>query len=98
MNVLKDGAASIYGARAANGVIIVTTKSGSYAQQKATLSLDVYSGFSTPTNLPDLMNAQQHRDMTLQSFIMSGTRFSNPVMWTKDQMIMYTAGQLEIVG
>ncbi|MFD1315693.1 SusC/RagA family TonB-linked outer membrane protein [Namhaeicola litoreus] len=78
MNVLKDGAASIYGARAANGVIIVTTKSGSYAQQKATLSLDVYSGFSTPTNLPDLMNHEQHKDMLLQTLINDGTRLYHP--------------------
>ncbi|WP_437372026.1 carboxypeptidase-like regulatory domain-containing protein [Maribacter litoralis] len=30
MNVLKDGAAAIYGARASNGVVIITTKSGGY--------------------------------------------------------------------
>ena len=78
MNVLKDGAASIYGARAANGVIIVTTKSGSYAQQKASISLDVYSGFSTPTNLPDLMNHEQHKDMLLQTLINDGTRLYHP--------------------
>ena len=30
MNVLKDGAAAIYGARASNGVVIITTKNGSY--------------------------------------------------------------------
>ena len=46
MNVLKDGAAAIYGSRASNGVIIVTTKSGGYNQQKATFSLDMYSGAS----------------------------------------------------
>jgi len=44
MNVLKDGAAAIYGSRASNGVIIVPTKSGGYNQEKATFSLDMYSG------------------------------------------------------
>ena len=60
-NVLKDGTASIYGARASNGVIIITTKSGSYNQNKASLSVNSYTGFSQVDNsaLPDLLNAQQ---------------------------------------
>ncbi|MDZ7613714.1 MAG: TonB-dependent receptor plug domain-containing protein [Flavobacteriaceae bacterium] len=44
MNVLKDGAAAIYGSRAANGVIIVTTKSGGYNMDRAIMNVDVYSG------------------------------------------------------
>ena len=58
-NVLKDGAASIYGARAANGVVIITTKSGSYNQNKLNVSVDVSTGFSRATRLPDQLNAQQ---------------------------------------
>ncbi len=67
MNVLKDGAAAIYGARAANGVIIITTKGGGYNMDKAQVSVDVYSGFAQAGNVPELLNAQQHGDMLFQS-------------------------------
>ena len=68
VNVLKDGAASIYGARASNGVIIITTKSGSYNIAKATLNVDIYTGFSQISNVPSVLNIQQHADVLWQSF------------------------------
>ena len=78
MNVLKDAAASIYGARASNGVIIVTTKSGGYHMDKSTLSLDIYSGFSKVSNLPDLLSTQQHGDMIWESLANDGAVLSHP--------------------
>ena len=78
MNVLKDAAASIYGARASNGVIIVTTKDGGYNMDRATLSLDIYSGFSKATNLPDLLNAQQHGEMIFESLRNDGATVTHP--------------------
>ncbi len=78
MNVLKDAAASIYGARASNGVIIVTTKSGGYNIGKSTLTLDVYSGFSKASNLPDLLNTQQHGDMIWESLANDGAVLTHP--------------------
>jgi len=72
MNVLKDGAAAIYGARASNGVVIITTKSGGYNMDKAKLSVDMYTGISKVSNLPNLLNAQQHGDMIFESLINSG--------------------------
>ncbi|MDF0708291.1 SusC/RagA family TonB-linked outer membrane protein [Flagellimonas okinawensis] len=68
MNVLKDGAASIYGARASNGVVIVTTKNGGYNMESAEISLDMYTGFSRAANLPGLLNPQQHGQMFWDSF------------------------------
>ncbi|MBO0330233.1 SusC/RagA family TonB-linked outer membrane protein [[Muricauda] lutisoli] len=68
MNVLKDGAASIYGARASNGVVIVTTKNGGYNMESAEVSLDMYTGFSRAANLPGLLNPQQHAQMFWDSF------------------------------
>ncbi len=76
MNVLKDGAASIYGARAANGVVIVTTKSGGYNSDKTTLTFDIYSGVSKVGNTPDLLNAQQLSQVRYDGFINDG--ISNP--------------------
>ncbi len=59
--VLKDASSTaIYGTRGANGVIIITTKSGSGAgAKKATVSLNSYVSFNNVTNLPKIMNAQQ---------------------------------------
>jgi TonB-linked SusC/RagA family outer membrane protein len=68
VNVLKDGAASIYGARASNGVIIITTKSGGYDMSKAVLNVDMYTGFSQISNPPSLLNTQQHADMIWEGF------------------------------
>lgn len=78
MNVLKDGAAAIYGARASNGVIIITTKSGGYNMEKAKISVDAYSGLSTAINLPELLNAQQHAQMTFDSYKNDGVTFNHP--------------------
>ena len=78
INVLKDGSASIYGARASNGVIIVTTKSGSYNQDKANFSLNAYVGSSSATNLPELLNAQQLGNALLESTLNDGLAFDHP--------------------
>jgi len=52
MQVLKDAAAaSLYGARAANGVIVITTKKGT-GQSK--FNIDVYTGLQVPRDMPEL--------------------------------------------
>ncbi|MGI9546725.1 MAG: SusC/RagA family TonB-linked outer membrane protein, partial [Flavobacteriaceae bacterium] len=78
INVLKDGAAAIYGARASNGVVIITTKGGGYNQATPTISLDLYTGFSRAANPPDLLNAQQHADMVFQSLTNDGSPITHP--------------------
>ena len=56
INVLKDAAsAAIYGARAAYGVILVTTKKGHEGKMRANYQGTV--GWSTPTVLPDMVNS-----------------------------------------
>ena len=58
MQVLKDAsAASIYGARAANGVIIITTKKGKTGEPSITF--DMYRGTQNPGKKLNLMNTQQ---------------------------------------
>ena len=60
VDVLKDAAAtSIYGNRAANGVIMITTKRGNKDQEQ--ISYNGYIGFETVSNELDLMNASQLR-------------------------------------
>ena len=78
MNVLKDAAASIYGARASNGVVIITTKSGSYGMPKTTVAVDSYVGFARASNLPDLLNPQQHGEVLFQSLRNDGLVPSHP--------------------
>ncbi len=58
ITVLKDASASIYGSRAANGVIIVTTKRGAVGQ-KSTINLDAYYGFQNWTRFPTVINAYE---------------------------------------
>lgn len=57
MSVLKDASASIYGARASGGVILVTTKSGNKNGIK--LNLDLKQGFQQAWNKPTPLNAEQ---------------------------------------
>jgi len=67
INVLKDGAASIYGARASNGVIIITTRSGRYNQDKLSINVDISTGFSRANRLPDLLNPEQLGNVFFES-------------------------------
>ncbi len=55
ISVLKDASAAIYGAQAANGVIIITTKSGT--QSKPTIDYNGSVSLSQHTRTPDLLNA-----------------------------------------
>ena len=61
ISVLKDASAAIYGARAANGVILVTTKRGKTG--KPLLSYTFNQGFSQPTVVPKLADASEYAEM-----------------------------------
>jgi len=61
MDVLKDAAAAaLYGSRAANGVILITTKQGQSGKVK--VSYDGFVGFSNATDFYEMMNAQEYVD------------------------------------
>ncbi|MGA0560319.1 SusC/RagA family TonB-linked outer membrane protein [Larkinella sp. VNQ87] len=61
ISVLKDASAAIYGSRAANGVILITTKRGKSG--KPQLSYSFNQGFSQPTVVPELANAAEYAKM-----------------------------------
>jgi TonB-linked SusC/RagA family outer membrane protein len=62
IQILKDASSSaIYGARAANGVVIVTTKKGKEGKLK--INFNTYWGFSDFWQQPDIMNKYQYRDL-----------------------------------
>ncbi|MDR7128396.1 TonB-linked SusC/RagA family outer membrane protein [Algoriphagus sp. 4150] len=61
ISVLKDASAAIYGSRAANGVILVTTKRGATGAPELTFQMN--QGFAQPTVVPELANAAQYAGM-----------------------------------
>lgn len=83
VSVLKDAAsASIYGSRAANGVLLVTTKKVNKASDsKARVSLGAYFGLQTPTRLPQMCDAIEFMTLDNEARQNVGT---SPA-WTEDQ-------------
>lgn len=62
MQVLKDASsAAIYGARAANGVVLITTKRGS--EGKAVVKLNTYAGFSKLGKKINSLNTEEYKDL-----------------------------------
>ncbi|NER15423.1 SusC/RagA family TonB-linked outer membrane protein [Leptobacterium flavescens] len=74
LTVLKDaGATSIYGARGANGVILITTKKGR-KNSKITVNLDINTQFSESTDVPDILTADEFRQFKAEvASIQQGT-------------------------
>lgn len=77
MQVLKDAsAASIYGARAANGVVIMTTKKGKTGVP--TISVDSYYGFQKAPKGPDMLNPTQLGQLFWESQLNAGQTPTHP--------------------
>ena len=77
MDVLKDAsAAAIYGARASNGVVLITTKKGKAG--RTNIDLSYYNGASTPTKKGDFLNAAQYRELLTASVTNAGYIGSAP--------------------
>ncbi|WP_028298580.1 SusC/RagA family TonB-linked outer membrane protein [Olivibacter sitiensis] len=68
IDILKDAAATaIYGSRGANGVIIITTKSGK--EGRNVLNANVSQGFSSPTRLREWLNADEYIELFTEAAI-----------------------------
>ena len=78
VNVLKDASAGIYGVRAANGVILITTKKGEF-NAKTNFSFDAYYGIQETTKKLDLLNATEYAILKNEAFVAGGQAppFSN---------------------
>lgn len=77
--VLKDAsAASIYGARAANGVIIYTTKKGKKNAKKLNITYDGVFGFTDPGKGQKMMNPQDQATWTWTALRNSGAPLTHP--------------------
>jgi TonB-linked SusC/RagA family outer membrane protein len=81
INVLKDASASaIYGARAGNGVVIITTKRGKEGRPR--LSFDSYVGFQKVARKLDMMNASEYARFSNDAYAAANqpafSKFANP--------------------
>jgi len=86
LSVLKDASAAIYGAEAANGVILITTKRGKEGTPK--LNYQFYQGFMTPTIIPRTTNAWEFATMVSEYQIAEGkTR-----QYTDEDIALYKSG------
>lgn len=84
MSVLKDAAASsIYGVRAANGVILITTKRG--ASDKTSITYSNYFGWQNPTRLSKYVGAEQFMKLANLMYTNSGAN----AVYSDAQMAQY---------
>lgn len=82
VTILKDASAAIYGSRAANGVVLVTTKRG--RTEKLTVTYNGNVGMSMPTKLPEMSESWQYAQMRNEIYTL-----------VKGQNPEYTAEEIE---
>ncbi len=87
ISILKDGAAAIYGMNAANGVILVTTKRGTDGKPKFQYSGSISA--SSPTDMPEVMNAYQWIVMRNDAAVNIGL---DPI-YTKEEVELWRQGE-----
>ena len=83
ISVLKDASAAIYGARAANGVILVTTKRGKDGAP-LTVNYSFYQGFLSPTKLPKMADAASYAEMIREMQAYGGVAEANKKFSAED--------------
>ncbi|MGC4233632.1 MAG: TonB-dependent receptor [Niabella sp.] len=86
ISILKDGAASIYGARAGNGVILVTTKRGT--EGKPTVSFNGTMTLQRPTYLQEMLSSGDYTTLMSEAYLQSGQP-PNAVPYTPEQIQKY---------
>lgn len=107
--ILKDAAsASIYGARAANGVVIFTTKKGVKGDKKMRVTYDGVTGVTQPGKVDRIMTPQQEADWTWQASRNTAWQTGEPIKYGHDQFgsgttpvvpdYLIVGGQFGVVG
>lgn len=85
VTILKDGAsAAIYGSRAANGVVLVTTKRGKTGAPR--LSYNGIFGFQQPTKVPETLNAFEHASEINRKLRYINVPDTDPRYYTTDEL------------
>jgi len=72
MNILKDATAGIYGVRAANGVILITTKTGR-KEMPLTVEYSAYAGFQQTTRKMPVLNATEYALIINEAYANGGS-------------------------
>lgn len=91
VDVLKDAAsAAIYGSRAADGVILITTKKGKAGEAK--VNYDFHYGVSNPIRLADMLNAKQYAMLQNEAFNNTNTRVNATAPFRQGQIDSMGAG------
>ena len=72
INILKDATAGIYGVRAANGVILITTKTGR-KEMPLTIEYNAYGGFQQTTRKIPVLNATQYGVIVNEAYAAGGS-------------------------
>ncbi|MDE6161781.1 MAG: SusC/RagA family TonB-linked outer membrane protein, partial [Muribaculaceae bacterium] len=94
IDVLKDAAsAAIYGAQAANGVVLITTKQGK--EGKATVTFDGYFGWQSAAKKVDMLNSQQYMTIMDEQMVAEG---SAPYDWAGMNSIWRTDSEGQRLG
>lgn len=91
ISILKDASAAIYGAAAANGVILVTTKRGT--EGGPTLQYEFFEGLRQPTIVPKLQSAAEFATITREHEQYLGTSETN-MTYSLDDIEKYKQGGL----
>ena len=86
VSILKDASASIYGARAGNGVLLITTKRGK--SQAPTINFNAYYGIQSPTRIVDMVDASTYARMINVAEIAAG----RPAKYTEEEISKYKNG------
>lgn len=89
ISILKDGAASIYGSRAGNGVILVTTKRG--LTEKPVITINSSQTYQGITAMPHRVSSGQYTEMESEAWIQSG-KPADQVPYSKETIAKYYAG------
>lgn len=72
VDILKDASSTaIYGSRATNGVVMITTKKGTVAGSKATISYDGYYGYKQVANMPEWMSGYEFMQYRFDRYLTS---------------------------
>ncbi|MBS5642414.1 MAG: TonB-dependent receptor [Alistipes sp.] len=93
INVLKDAEAAIYGSRAANGVILVTTKRG--AKGRAVVNFSYDQGFQQPTRTPKMADSYTFASVANEMAVLRHSDpNSDPVLpYTPEDLAKFKAGK-----
>ena len=100
IEILKDASAgAIYGSRAANGVVLITTKRGK--EGKTSVSFNFQTGYSEATKRLAMLNSEQYAELILEGAAyrdnLTNTPLDDPDSWTtyvkNDVMGYYSYGQ-----